>query len=162
MYSLTSRDLRLLATTISSSSSSMALISPVSARSSALSRSASTFFRYFFSFYFDVFSSTCCSFFCTSSYLLSASSAWFLMPVHQKVSFSKYFLGLKGDQEVKMSVCNTQSFNIFSTFFLSAISQLSFRNVEYFVFLSFLRPFSSSSSLDILSSSWAALLVSTL
>ncbi len=59
---LTSRDLRLLATTLSSSSSSMILVSPVSARSSALSSSASH----------------CCSRFATSSYFRSASSAWVL------------------------------------------------------------------------------------
>merc|ERR1712106_616959 len=60
----TSRDLRLLATTLNSSSNSTILISPTSALSSALSSSPST----------------CCNLFATSSYFLSASSAWVLAP----------------------------------------------------------------------------------
>ena len=74
---------------------------------------------YFYFAFINFSSTTCCSFFCTSSYLLSASSAWFLMPVHQKVSNSKYLIVLKGDQEVTTSV------NFVSTF-----SQISYRSLK--------------------------------
>merc|ERR1719260_144528 len=141
--SATSKDFRLLAATLSSSSSSTILVSPTSARSSAFSRSASH----------------CASFLATSSYVASAASAFslasfrsfsnplILFSSSSALLWKTFFARSESSEAVTALSSLPAAATIFSSVFSRSSSKLDTRLLRAFISSSVAaRAFSFSSS----------------